>query len=220
MHEKVINKRVINNKKHKKMNRIKALAIALFAIFTVGTAQAQSIVKQDATMDDYIKLFKNAEYNVLAFDISSMKTNKYGFTLVIMKYEDGKTENVLQNLEDEGFFFINDVSRFTVGVSPINDTTMQCHIYFGDKGKSHMLPFKKVHGINPRIFPRPFVLPKKLKMNEFIPMMVVSSGWFDESEKIVRSCDVNKFKQKNYLNTITFQKCPQIYVIGVKCKEL
>jgi hypothetical protein len=198
MHEKVINKRVINNKKHKKMNRIKALAIALFAIFTVGTAQAQSIVKQDATMDDYIQLFKNAEYNVLAFDISSMKTNKYGFTLVIMKYEDGKTENVLQNLEDEGFFFINDVSRFTIGTKLINDTTWQCHIHFGDETKSYLLPFKKVHGKAPFPLPRPFVLPKKLKMNEFIPLMAISSGYYDERSKIVRSCDVNKFKQKNF----------------------
>jgi len=202
------------------MNKIKALAIALFAILTVSTAQAQNIVKQDATTDDYIQLHKHAGFLAFAFDISSMETNKYGFTPVIMKYENGETENVLQNLEDEGFFFTNDVSRFTIGTKLINDTTWQCHIHFGDESKSYLLPFKKVHGINPRIFPRPFVLPKKLKMNEFIPMMVVSSGWFDESEKIVRSCDVNKFKQKNYLNTITFQKCPQIYVIGVKCKEL
>jgi hypothetical protein len=202
------------------MNRIKTLAIVLFAILTVGTAQAQSIVKQDATMNEYIKLLNHAKHNVLAFDISSMKNNKCGFTPLLMKYEDGKTENLLQNLEDEGFFFTNDVSRFTIGTKLINDTTWQCHIHFGDESKSYLLPFKKVHGKAPFPLPRPFVLPKKLKMNEFIPLMAISSGYYDERSKIVRSCDVYEFKQKNYLNTITFQMSPLIYVIGVKCKEL
>ena len=204
------------------MNRIKALAIALFAILTVCTAQAQSLVKQDATMNEYLKLLQHAyaNHHVLVFDISSMETNKYGFTPVIMKYEDGKTENVLQNLEDEGFIFTNDVSRFTVGLSPINDTTFQCHIYWGDKSISHLLPYKKVHGKDPFISPRPFVLPKKLKLNEFIPLMAASSGYYVESIDMVKSCDHFEFKQKNYLKTITFQRSPQIYVIGVKCKEL
>ena len=202
------------------MNRINALAIALFAILTVCTAQAQSIVNQDATMDDYIQLLFNANYDVLAFDISSMETNKYGFTPVIMKYENGKTENVLQDLEDEGFIFTNDVPRFTVGVSPKNDTTRICHIYFGDKGISHSITINRVYGkYLPRIFPRAFVVPKKLKLNEFIPLMAISSGYHDGKYGI-RSCDVIEFKQKNYLKTTTFQKCPQIYVIGVKCKEL
>ena len=220
MHKKVINKRVINNKKHKKMNRIKALAIALFAIFTVGTAQAQNLVKQDVTMNDYFELLSRTGFRPYAFDISSMETNKYGFTPVIMKYEDGKTENMLQDLEDEGCIFTNDIPRFTVGLSPKNDTTFQCHIYWGDKGVSHLMPFKKVCGEQPVMDSRAFVQPKKLKLNEFIPLLAVASGWYDERVQHNRSCGPYQFKSKNYLKTDIFKKSPLIYVIGVKCKEL
>ena len=202
------------------MNKIKALAIALLAMLTVCTVQAQSIVKQDATMDDYIHLLKLARFEAFAFDISSMKTNEYGFTPAIMKYENGKTENILQDLEDVGCIFTNDVPRFTVSVNPKNDTTFQCHIYWGAKGISHLLPFKMIHGQEPNIIPTPFVLPKKLKLNEFIPLLAVSSGWYDENIKSVRNCGILKLHSKNYLKTLTFKKCPLIYVIGVKCKEL
>ncbi|MBO7462638.1 MAG: DUF5041 domain-containing protein [Bacteroidales bacterium] len=201
------------------MNKIKALAIALFAMMTVGTAQAQSLVKQDVTKDDYFELLSRAGFHPYAFDISSMETNKYGFTPAIMKYENGKTENLLQDLEDEGCIFSNDVSRFTVGLSPKNDTTMQCHIYWGNKGVSHLIPFKKLHGKKPVMDSRTFVLPKKLKLNEFIPLLAISSGW-EEGLSAVRSCGPNQFHSKNYLKTDIFKKSPLIYVIGVKCKEL
>ena len=199
---------------------IYVIGMKISKLMTVGTAQAQNLVKQDVTMNDYFELLSRTGFRPYAFDISSMETNKYGFTPVIMKYEDGKTENMLQDLEDEGCIFTNDIPRFTVGLSPKNDTTFQCHIYWGDKGVSHLMPFKKVCGEQPVMDSRAFVQPKKLKLNEFIPLLAVASGWYDERVQHNRSCGPYQFKSKNYLKTDIFKKSPLIYVIGVKCKEL
>ena len=79
-------------------------AIVFAAVMTVCNTQAQSIVAQDATAEDYIKLLNNVSYQVYSFNISSMEKDKYGFTPVIMKYETGKVTNLLQVFDDFGFF--------------------------------------------------------------------------------------------------------------------
>ncbi len=215
------------------MNRIKTLAIALGAMLTVCTAQAQSIVKQDATMDDYIKLLNtqqtevgvqgdkiqllnNAGFKTFAFDISSMGKNKYAFTSVIKKYEDGKTENLLQMYEN--FAIYTRATHFNVGVNPINDSTLRCQLYWGTEGFTPVASLKKVHG-SYHIVSTPFVLSKELKLGEFIPLLAVSSGWYDEENECVKNCDVVEFDPENYLDTETFKKSPLIYVIGVKCMK-
>ena len=97
--------------KTQKMNRIKTLAIALGAMLTVCIAQAQSIVKQDATMEEFFQLINRSDvtqqaevegqgdniqrlnhagFKLFAFDISPMEMDKYGFRPAIMKYENGK----------------------------------------------------------------------------------------------------------------------------------
>jgi len=222
------------------MNRIKALAIALCAILTVCTAQAQRIVKQDATTDDYIQLLNravtaqqaevevqgdyiqrlnHAGFKVYSFDISSMGKKKYGFTPIIMKYENGKTENVCPWYEDWGFTITTRVSHFTVGVSPMNDSILQCHIFWGTLGAYPSIPFKMVHGMYHHIVSKPFVLSKELKLNEFIPLVAVSPEWSDENIDILTSCNVDEF-DSNYLETATSKNSPLIYVIGVKCRKL
>ena len=227
------------------MNRIKTLAIALFAILTVCTAEAQSIVKQDVTMDDFIKhlnrtgtvyqtvgevqgdyiqYLNQSGVKAFAFDIISMKMNKYEFIIpVIMKYENGETVNLTQN---KGYMYVNHVApHLTVGISSINDSTMQSHLYFGDSDSDSMheaglsywkIPFKMVHG-SYYIDSTPFAQPKELKLDEFIPLMAVSSGWYDEENECIKNCDVVEFDPQNYLNTETFKKSPLIYVIGLKC---
>ena len=221
------------------MNRIKTLAIALCAMLTICTAQAQSIVKQDATMDDYIKLLNahqtevgvqgdyiqrlnNAGFKTFAFDISSLKKNNYEFILpFLMKYENGESEKV----ETSFGYMPNFAPRLTVGISPKNDSTMQFHIYMGDaedsdgandSGTSRLIPFKMVHG-GYHIVSTPFIQSKELKLGEFIPLMAVSSGWYDKENECVKNCDVVDFDPNNYLDTETFKKSPLIYIIGVKC---
>ena len=87
---------------------IKLFTSLVFAtVMTVCDTQAQSIVTQDATTEDYIKLLNNAGYQVYSFDISSMEKDKYGFTPTIMKYENGKVTNLHQIFDEIGFVFTN-----------------------------------------------------------------------------------------------------------------
>ena len=221
------------------MDRIKALAIALLAMLTVCTAQAQSIIPQNATTDDYIQLFNravtaqqaevevqgdniqrlnHAGFEAFAFDISSMEMDKYDVRPVIMKYEDGEMEKFLQKMENWGSKLSIKSPRFIVGISPRNDSSLQCHLFWGGVGIKPLIRFKMVHGCY-HIVSTPFVLPKELKLNEFIPLMAVSSGWYDEDNECVRNCDVDEF-DSNYLETATFKNSPLIYVIGVTCWKL
>ena len=220
------------------MNRIKALAIALFAILTIGTAQAQSIVNQNATMEDFFQLINRADvaqqtevegqgdniqrlnhagFKLFAFDISPMEMDMYGYRPAIMKYENGKTEDLLQDMWMGSFYRVpSRYTRCVVGVSPLNESTLRGYINLSGLGRGHNMPFKMVHG-SYHIVATPFVLPKEVKWNEFIPLMAVSSGWYDEENECIKNCDVVEFDPQNYLNTETFKKSPLIYVIGLKC---
>ncbi|MBO7462639.1 MAG: DUF5041 domain-containing protein [Bacteroidales bacterium] len=223
------------------MDRIKALAIALLAMLTVCTAQAQSIIPQNATMEDFLQLIKRADvaqqaevdvqgdfiqhlnhtgFKLFAFDISPMEMDKYGFRPVVMKYENGETEDLLKDLWVGNFYIIP--SRYTrciFGVSPLNDSTLRSYVNLNGVGAGPSMPFKKVHG-SYHIVSTPFAMPKELKWNEFIPLMVVSSGWYDEENECVRNCDIDEFDDSNYLETETFKNSPLIYVIGMKISKL
>ncbi len=199
---------------------IKLFTSLVFAtVMTVCDTQAQSIVTQDATTEDYIKLLNNAGYQVYSFDISSMEKDKYGFTPTIMKYENGKVTNLHQIFDEIGFVFTNSEPKFTINISPINDHEINCHYQFKKNNSiDTKLKFKKVKGRYG--FVRiPFVIPDEFKTDEFIPLVAISSYWYDKKEKIVRNCDVDEF-DTDYLNTATFKYSPLIYVIGVKCRKM
>ena len=194
-------------------------AIVFAAVMTVCNTQAQSIVAQDATAEDYIKLLNNVGYQVYSFDISSMEKNKYGFIPVIMKYENGKVTNLLQVFDDFGFVFTNSEPKFVINISQEDECSVRCEYKF-DKtcGFDTSFKFKKVKG-HYGYKRKPFVIPDEFKTDEFIPLVAISSYWYDKEDKMVRNCDVNEF-DKDYLNTATFKYSPLIYVIGVKCKKM
>ena len=77
------------------------------------------------------------------------------------------------------------------------------------------ITFKKVGDKNSGYYyffvKKPFITPNELKLNEFVPLVAISSGWYDAEIESVRNCDVDEF-DSDYLNTATFKSSPLIYI--------
>ena len=211
------------------MNKFKILAAVVFAVITVGTTQSQSVVKKDATIEDYIKLLKFSGYEVFSHDFTFPIDGMYGFMPLIMKYENGKVENFTQEIEDWGFCLVDDnptdsIRNYSISTQTLNDSTVKCYCRFGEIGYDREISFKKISDKNSGYYDyffvrKPFKMPNELKLNEFVPLVAISSGWYDAEIESVRNCDVNEF-DSDYLNTATFKYSPLIYVIGVKCLKI
>ena len=188
------------------------LLTAIIAILTISAAQAQKITKRDATSEDFIQLLKRTGYEVYSFNVE-FEQGRYSCYPSVKILKNGKWEPEnpikLQVFPDDGNYHCK------VGISPINDTTMQAHITIGENIATGNIGGSMAYKlVGKGLVKRPFVLPKKIKSGEFIPLVAVSAAWLLEDVGMYRNCDIDEF-DSDYMNTTTFQKSPLIYVIGV-----
>ena len=191
---------------------------AIIAILTIGAAQAQKITKQDVTPEDYIQLLKRAGYDIYSFNAELEKGTDYTCWPSVRIFKNGKWEPEspirLQVSPENGNY------NCKVGITPVNDTTMTAHITIGENIATGNIGGSMSYKLTGKgLVRRPFVLPKKVKSDEFIPLVSVSAAWLEEGTNIYHNCDIDEF-DSDYMNSTAFKKSPLIYVIGVTYSKM
>ncbi len=193
----------------------------LLALLTI-TASAQNIAKSEADINDYIKLLNNNGYVVKAFDFSSFEKDKYLMSPVIMNHKEGRVENLL---EDFPIGFTNSEPRITISLAPQGDSISICTFQFDKickfayRLKYYPVIYEDTGKQKISYHLRPFDLPITFNDGETVPLISISSSWYDADTQSIRNCDAISFGI-DYLESNTFKYSPHIYVIGVKIKRI
>lgn len=188
--------------------------IALALGFISG--YAQEIKPQQAVADDYIRLFNEMGYKVYSYDISDFK-NIGHYQPVIMHYRQGKKEG--ENALPFGWEIFGDFIRnVKVTISPF-EKGKKVGVYFDDtKGISLPLPFegqKSDDGeLNYGCETRPFKRDGSKINDDFYPLVLVGSYWYDQEDKMFRFCGSSEIPSN--LDDDIMQYIPEYYIIGVR----
>ena len=190
----------------------------VIAILTIGAAQAQKITKKDVTPEDFIQLLKRTGYEIYSFNVELEKGINYSCWPSVKILKKGKWEPEspirLQVFPEDGNY------NCKVGITPDNDTTMKAYITVGENIATGNIGGSMSYKLTGKgLVRRPFVLPKKVKSDEFIPLVSVSAAWLEEETNMYRNCDIVEF-DSDYMNSTTFKKSPLIYVIGVTYSKI
>lgn len=202
---------VINHSDMKKV----LLSIGLLLGF-IGGSYAQEIKPQEAVADDYIRLFNEMGYKVYSYDISQYR-NIRSYQPVILHYrnEAKEGENVLPFKWE---IFGDYIRNVKVTVSPIEKGN-KAGVYFDDtKGISLPLTFqgqKSPEGdVNYDCQARPFKLDGSKINDDFYPLVLIGSYWYDSDAGMFRFCgdsEISGNPDDDFMKHI-----PEYYIIGIR----
>ena len=201
------------------------------------TAFGQQIKNKNVEFEDLTTLLSFAGYELFSYDISEMLNERYNITITLKEYEAGKEiastnratvpnkrlladfpESERQRIIDEGRVVLH-AKKISFGFYPSdNDSTKRMLVSvpgFMEGGgvlKLRGLPQKDSDKLFYFYTTRPFQI-KAFKEDEFIPLVLVSSGWYDEQFGIFRSCGQREIEPE--MSDETYRNIPHHYIVGV-----
>lgn len=178
--------------------------------------KAQEIKPQQAVADDYIRLFNEMGYKVYSFDVSDFK--KIGaYQPVIMHFKDGVKDG--ENALPFGWeVFGKHISNVKVTVSPL-EKGKKIGIWF-DENSGFSLPLtfhgqKSADGeVSYGCETRPFKQDGKKINDDFHPLVLLGSCWYDPEDDMFRFCGDSEISAD--LNEDIMKYIPEYYIIGVR----
>lgn len=229
-----------------KRSKLMTIIAAFTMFMTAVPAMAQDIKSIEPEMSDYIALLNAAGYEVFNFDISSLKDDTYSIQFMTQEYVDGKlaseqpgptlpSRKMIADFPEEnqkriisegtaydepnGIYKLGKTISF--GFFPTVDSLKR--MILSVEGMGHMerslkLKLLEAPGWNRRDYwyhVRPFKT-DSICLDEFIPLVLVGSSWYDERYNVVRFCGE---KVLSGMTSDILQHIPHYYVIGIKVQK-
>lgn len=219
-------------------------AFAIFV--AAGPAKAQDIKRLEPEMSDYIALLTAAGYEVFNFDISSLKDDTYSIQFIIQEFVDGKmisdtpcmilpSRKMISDFPEEsqkriisegtaydlqnGIYKLG--KKISIGFFPAVDSLKRMKLSLEGMGsieRELILKLLEVPGWNRQDYWY-HVLPFKtdsIGPDEFVPLVLVGSSWYDERYNVVRFCGEEVLSG---MTSDILQHIPHYYVIGIKVQK-
>lgn len=199
---------------------MKSLLIAVCALMLSLPAFGQRIKKADSDMDGMTTLLKTSGYELFSFKLDR-RLAKNTIVAEVREYVEGKEI-------DRRSYFAGNVDRrartINFGFRPSdNDSTRL--MMFEVPGEVIMpnqrfnLRAMKVADFPDRTFwnynTRPFKL-GKIKENEFTPLFLLGSFWYDKRSKVFRFCGDTELDPD--MSSDMLKQLPHYYIIGITVK--
>lgn len=197
------------------------MAIALFATSceqkqTNNNGSTTSIKQRKAISDDYIPILEDAGYKVFSFDMQSLCSDTFSVSVKVNEYKNGK---LINNDSSEDFYCTTPLAekRLLIGFSPMQTDSIKKMIFrIGNIGYSQPLiqyPISTPYGDEFLYLARPFKI-TDFKEDEFIPLVMYGSYWYDEEQGCVRQCGEREILPD--LSSDILNYIPHYYVIAIK----
>ena len=191
----------------------------LLAYITFG----QQIRSRDFDIDDLMTLLRASGYELFSFDITEMLNERYDIHIIKKEFESGKeiaTTNLTRSpISNKRFLAERTIllERINFGFYPSgNDSTkfMQIHVprfITIPRSRFNLRPLPH----SDRFFyqTRPFRI-EAFRENEFIPLILIGSGWWDERSNIHRFCTEIEFNPD--MSSETLKLMPHYFIVGVR----
>jgi len=192
----------------------------LLAYITFG----QQIRSRDVDIDDIMTLLRASGYELFSFDITEMLNERYDIHFIKKEFEAG---------EEIGFSYLIPfpignkrlltertilLEKINFGFYPSgNDSTkfMQIHVpefITIPRSRFNLRPLPHSDRFFYQI--RPFKI-EMFRENEFIPLILLGSGWWDEQFNVHRFCHEDEINP-DMTSGILFRNMPHHFVIGVR----
>lgn len=193
---------------------MKKVLLSICVLLGFISSHAQEIKPQEAVADDYIRLFNEMGYKVYSYDISEFKDIR-SYQPVVMHCKNGECVNALPFKWE---VFGEHIKNLKVTVSPL-EKGKKVGIYFDDtKGISTPLAFqgqKSPDGeVNYNCEVRPFKRDGSKINDDFYPLVLIGSYWYDAEDKLFRFCGSSEISSN--LDDDVMKQIPEYYIIGVR----
>ena len=192
------------------------------------TTFGQQIRSRDVDIDDIMTLLRASGYELFSFDITEMLNERYDIHFIKKEFEAGE-EIATTNLVS--FPIPNQVmltdrtlllERVNLGFYPSgNDSTKLMNIHapevitWPNPIRFNLKALRNNDLITNHFFyeMRPFAT-NTFRENEFIPLVLLGSAWWDEQLNTFRFCVENEFNPD--MSSETLKLMPHYFVVGIR----
>ena len=201
------------------MNR--KIITTILIVLVSATGWAQKLKMNEPSFSDYMPMLQWQGYEVYSFDIRKLKGKKV--RPCFMEYVDGKgTEEDLGYISHYPPFEIKG-KTLIIGFMPNGNDSVGKVFFSLEKAMSFSITrkLKPVFNVkqnkNEYLYgTRPFEL-QKIRKDEFVPLVLYGSHWYDEKFGITRFCGANYIKPD--MSSDILKDSPHYYVIGIKVAD-
>ena len=221
--------------------------LSLLSLWMVTSVSAQSIKKQEATMEDYIPLLQASGYDVYSFDISEFMDETYQFIFQIKEYVNGEEvknsdywglsnrmmldefpEEQKKEVIEKGNAFelakgvYKCAKKMTIGLIPLKaDSIKAVQISLDEMGgfqkRLNLKPLKNPNGKPHYAYDSRPYVIDKFEEDKFIPLVFYASYWMDEQSNFFRFCGAREIGAD--MGKEYIERTPHYFVIGVVMKK-
>lgn len=188
---------------------------ALFALITLS-GQAQEIKVNEPSFSDYQVLFNAKGYRAYSFDISQLKDCK--IEMYLKEFCEGNETKSFSVL-GSAYAFEPKGKKLIIGFLPAENDSTQNYCFSLEDTFTYTgsLSLKPVYWASEnkwmtQYHTRPFEM-APIEKEQFIPLVLYGSIWYDEKWKITRFCGEDTIKPDLSSDILKF--VPHYYILGI-----